>query len=38
MYQIIDGKRISQEIKEELNQHMGEKREPGDGRRGAVWQ
>ncbi len=38
MYQIIDGKRISQEIKDELKEQMGERREPRPAARGAVWQ
>lgn len=38
MYQIIDGKRISQEIKDELKEQMGKRRERGEGRCLAVIQ
>ena len=38
MCQIIDGKRISQEIKDELKEQMGERRERGEGRCLAVIQ
>lgn len=38
MYQIIDGKGISQEIKDELKEQMGKRRERGEGRCLAVIQ
>ena len=38
MCQIIDGKRISQEIKDELKEQMGKRRERGEGRCLAVIQ